>query len=144
MKRRSLEFRECASQPKAHKPILIEGYTPEEILGLPPEQFKTFVFTGKPLVFKAGSAQFLGEFDLRDNRLVIELAHIDGGGEGALSTIAVLAEKYALLNNLEAVEWIVHAVRCANPKCPCGEASCLGTAGRLPSVDVINLLHGGS
>jgi hypothetical protein len=53
------------------KPILIEGYTAEEILGLPPEQFKTFVFTGKPLVFKAGSAQILGEFDLRDNRLVI-------------------------------------------------------------------------
>jgi len=97
------------------KPILIEGYTPEDILGLPPEQFKTFVFTGKPLVFKAGSAQILGEFDLRDNRLVIELAHIDGGGEGALPTIAVLAEKYARLNNLEAVEWIVHAVRCANP-----------------------------
>jgi hypothetical protein len=27
------------------------------------------VFTGKPLVFKAGSAQILGEFDLRDNRV---------------------------------------------------------------------------
>ncbi len=27
------------------KPILIEGYTPEEILGLPPEQFKTFPLT---------------------------------------------------------------------------------------------------
>jgi len=97
------------------KPILIEGYTPEEILSLPPEQLKTFVFTGKPLVFKAGSAQILGEFSLRDNRLVIELAHIDGGGEGALPTIAVLAEKYAQLNHLAAVEWIVHAVRCANP-----------------------------
>jgi hypothetical protein len=33
------------------------------------------------------------------------------GGEGALPTIAVLAEKYARLNNLAAVEWIVHAVR---------------------------------
>jgi len=84
-------------------------------VGLPPEQLKNFVFTGKPLVFKAGSAQILGEFTLRDNQLVIELAHIDGGGEGALPTIAVLAEKYARLNNLEAVEWIVHAVRCANP-----------------------------
>jgi hypothetical protein len=97
------------------KPILIEGYTPEEILGLPPEQLKNFVFTEKPLVFKAGSAQILGEFTLRDNRLVIELAHIDGGGEGALPTIAVLAEKYARLNNLAAVEWIVHTVRCVNP-----------------------------
>jgi len=33
-----------------------------------PKAYKTFVFTGKPLVFKAGSAQILGEFDLRDNR----------------------------------------------------------------------------
>jgi hypothetical protein len=43
------------------KPILIEGYTPQEILGLPPEQFNNFVFTGNPLVFKAGSAQILVE-----------------------------------------------------------------------------------
>jgi hypothetical protein len=54
------------------KPILIEGYTSEEILGLPPNQLKNFVFIGKPLVFKTGSAQILGEFTLRDNRLVIE------------------------------------------------------------------------
>jgi len=97
------------------KQILIEGYTPEEILNLPPEQLKEFVFTGKPLVFKTGSAQLLGEFILQDNRLVIELAHIDGGGEGALPTIAVLAEKYARQNNLAAVEWIVHAINCAQP-----------------------------
>ena len=99
----------------AKNPILIEGYSSEEILGLPPEQLKAFVFTGKPLVFKTGSAQILGEFTLRVDRLMIELAHIDGGGEGALPTIAVLAEKYAGQNNLAAVEWIVHAVHCANP-----------------------------
>ncbi|HEU0179940.1 MAG TPA: hypothetical protein VFV58_37375 [Blastocatellia bacterium] len=45
----------------------------------------------------------------------LELAHIEGGGEGALPTIAALAEKYAWQNNLMAVEWIVHAVDCANP-----------------------------
>ena len=84
-------------------------------MGLPPEQLKDFVFTGKPLVFKTGSAQLLGEFVLRENRLVIELAHIDGGGEGALPTIAVLAERYARQNNLAAVEWIVHAINCAYP-----------------------------
>ena len=99
----------------ATKPILIEGYSPEEILGLPPEQLKDFVFTGKPLVFKIGSAQLLGEFSLRENRLVIELAHIDGGGEGALPTIAVLADKYARQNNLVGVDWVVHALNCANP-----------------------------
>jgi hypothetical protein len=97
------------------KQILVEGYTSEDILDLPPDQLKDFVFTGKPMVFKVGSAQLLGTFTLIDNRLVIELAHIDGGGEGALPTISVLAEKYARQNNLMAVEWIVHAVHCANP-----------------------------
>jgi hypothetical protein len=95
--------------------ILIEGYTPEEILALSPQQLKGFVFSGKPLVFKVGTAQILGEFSLQDNSLIIELAQIEGGGEGALPTIAALAEKYARHNNLEAVEWIVHAIHCANP-----------------------------
>jgi hypothetical protein len=99
----------------ATKPILIEGYSPEEILGLPPEQLKDFVFTGKPLVFKIGSAHLLGEFLLRENRLVIELAHIDGGGEGALPTLAALADKYARQNNLVGADWVVHALNCANP-----------------------------
>lgn len=97
------------------KPILIESYTPEEILALPPADLRDFLFTGKPLIFKVGSAQLLGEFRLQENRLVIELAHIDGGGEGALPTIAVLAEKYAKQNNLMGVEWVVHAINCANP-----------------------------
>jgi hypothetical protein len=52
------------------KSILIEGYTQEEILSLPPEQLKSFVFTGKPLVFKAGSAQILGEFAVMDRRSI--------------------------------------------------------------------------
>jgi len=84
-------------------------------LALPPADLRDFLFTGKPLIFKVGSAQLLGEFRLQENRLVIELAHIDGGGEGALPTIAVLAEKYAKQNNLMGVEWVVHAINCANP-----------------------------
>lgn len=95
--------------------ILIEGYTPEEILALSPQQLKGFVFSGKPLVFKVGTAQILGEFSIQDNSLIIELAQIEGGGEGALPAIAALAERYARHNNLEAVEWIVHAINCANP-----------------------------
>lgn len=95
--------------------ILIEGYTPEEILALSPQQLKGFVFSGKPLVFQVGTAQILGEFSLQNNSLIIELAQIDGGGEGALPTIAALAERYARQNNLEAVEWVVHAIHCANP-----------------------------
>lgn len=52
---------------------------------------------------------------MEGNRLRIELAQIEGGGEGALLGLGALARRFALLNGLSAVEWIVHAVRCAKP-----------------------------
>jgi hypothetical protein len=97
------------------KKILIEGYAPEEILSLPDEQIEAFVFAGTPLIFKAGSAEILGEFRLREDRLTVELAQIEGGGEGVLPTLAALAERFAQRRGLDQVEWIVHAVNCANP-----------------------------
>jgi hypothetical protein len=100
--------------PEAKK-ILVEGYTPEEILNLPDEQIAAFVFAGKPLVFKAGSAEILGEFRLQADRLTVELAQIEGGGEGVLQTLSALAERYAQRHGLNQVEWIVHAVNCAKP-----------------------------
>ena len=99
----------------SNKHILIEGYSPEEILALPNAQIEAFVFADAPLVFKAGSAEVLGEFRLLADRLVVELAHIDGGGEGVLPTLWVLTERYAALRGLHCVEWIVHAVNCAKP-----------------------------
>jgi hypothetical protein len=97
------------------KKILIEGYAPEEILSLPDEQIEAFVFAWKPLIFKAGSAEILGEFRLQSDRLTVELAQIEGGGEGVLSTLVALAERYAQSRGLNQVEWIVHAVNCAKP-----------------------------
>jgi len=97
------------------KRILIEGYTPEEILSLPDEQIESFIFAGAPLIFKAGSAEILGEFRLQADRLTVELAQIEGGGEGVLPTLAALAERYAQRRGLNQVEWIVHSVNCAKP-----------------------------
>lgn len=98
-----------------HRQLLIEGYTPESILQLSDEELRAFVFTNEPLVFQAGSAQVLGQFQVKANRLVVELAQIDGGGEGILQTIWLLAERYARNRGLASVEWIVHAVHCAQP-----------------------------
>lgn len=97
------------------KKILIEGYAPEEILSLPDEQIEAFVFAGTPLIFKAGSAEILGEFRLEADRLKVELAQIEGGGEGVLTTLAALAERFAQGRGLNHVEWVVHAVDCAKP-----------------------------
>ena len=95
--------------------IDIEGYLPEQILDLSDEEFEALVFNGKPIVFRAGSAEVLGEFRIAHARLIIELAQIEGGGEGVLPVIAALSRKYARRRELSEVEWIVHALNCAQP-----------------------------
>jgi len=95
--------------------ILIEGYTPDEILSFSNEQIDVFVFAGEPVVFKIGSATILGEFRRSADTLTLELAQIDGGGEGVLPALWSLASRYARANGLARVEWIVHAITCAKP-----------------------------
>jgi hypothetical protein len=97
------------------KQINIEGYTPDEILRLPDEQLDALVLVGEPLVFRAGSAEILGEFKITDGNLIVELAQINGGGEGVLPVLTSLAQKYAKKRGLKKVEWIVHALNCVEP-----------------------------
>ena len=95
--------------------IKIEGYLPEQILNLSDEEFEGIIFVEKPIVFHIGSAEVLGEFKLKDEKLIIELAQIEGGGEGILPTIASLSRKYAKNKKIKEIEWIVHALNCAKP-----------------------------
>jgi hypothetical protein len=95
--------------------ILIEGYTTEEILALPNDELHAIVLRDEPLVFKAGTANLLGRFKVEGTALIMELAHVDGGGEGALPTLAALANRYAIREKLTCIEWRVHAVHCAKP-----------------------------
>ncbi|MEN3328043.1 MAG: hypothetical protein V7638_2850 [Acidobacteriota bacterium] len=95
--------------------IEFEGYSADEILNLPDEQVDEFVLCGRPIVFRAGSAEILGEFKINDRSLIVELAQIDGGGEGILPTLTSLAQRYATKRGLTKVEWIVHALNCAEP-----------------------------
>ena len=95
--------------------VLFEGLSEQEILNLPQEELEALILLGEPLVFRAGSAVLLGSFKIASDRLVIELAQIEGGGEGVLVSLASLAKRYAGLRKLSGVEWIVHAVSCAKP-----------------------------
>ncbi len=95
-------------------PILIDGLTPDEILALPEDHIAALVAVG-PIVFRAGSASILGQVHLKSDRLVVELAQIDGGGEGVLPTLWLLAERYARIRGLPVVDWVVHAINCARP-----------------------------
>ncbi len=95
--------------------ILIEGYSPEELLRALEGENEALVFSGQPLVFKLGSANVLGQFAITDSTLVLELAQIDGGGEGILPVLASLSERFARKRGLRTIEWLVYAVHCANP-----------------------------
>lgn len=74
-----------------------------------------YITPGEPLVFRAGSAEILGRFWVEDTALVLELAQIDGGGEGVLLAMAALAERYARREGLTALDMRVHAIHCAQP-----------------------------
>ena len=49
------------------------------------------------------------------DRLVAEIAHVGGGGEGVLPLLVSLCERYCRTHAIAELEWIVHAVACANP-----------------------------
>lgn len=95
--------------------IEISGFTSAEILGLPDADLAELVFCEEPVLFRIGSAEVLGEFRLAPDTVVLELATIDGGGEGVLPILSALARRYARSRGLARVEWIVHAVHCAKP-----------------------------
>ena len=105
----------CEVISLSYRQVKFEGLTEEEILDLPKDTVEALILIGEPIVFRAGSATILGSFRLRSDRLVIELAQIEGGGEGVLTSLASLAKRYAKLNGLANIEWIVHAVYCAKP-----------------------------
>ncbi len=98
-----------------NKEITIEGYSVDELLSLTELEVEHLAFNNKPITFRVGSAEILGQFNISADGLVVELAHIDGGGEGVLTTIWSLAEQFARKLRLRKVEWIVDAVHCANP-----------------------------
>ena len=95
--------------------LLFEGFRQDEILNLPKETVERLILLGEPLVFRVGSAVLLGSFKIHSDRLVVELAQIEGGGDGVLVSLASLSRRYAKLHDLVGVEWIVHAVSCAKP-----------------------------
>ncbi|MEO0323523.1 MAG: hypothetical protein AAF447_11245 [Myxococcota bacterium] len=93
----------------------IEGLAPEELLALPDEELRALVLTGEALSFRMGSGEVLGRFAREGTGLTVELAHIDGGGEGVLPTLTLLIRRYAVRSGVERIAWRVHAVHCANP-----------------------------
>lgn len=63
----------------SRRQVKFEGLTEEEILDLPKDTVDALILIGEPIVFRAGSATILGSFRLGSDRLIIELAQIEGG-----------------------------------------------------------------
>lgn len=95
--------------------IDFEGMTTDQVLAMPSRDLESLVFFGEPISFRAGTATILGQFRRSGDRLLLELAQIEGGGEGVLPALSALAERYARREGLSKIEWIVHAITCAHP-----------------------------
>ena len=93
----------------------IEGVTVREILDWPEYYFDELVLLDDPIVVQIGSTEVLGQFSLKNQILVVELAQIDGGGEGVLRSISVVAQHIAKIKKAKRIDCIVYATNCAVP-----------------------------
>ncbi|MEZ5304768.1 MAG: hypothetical protein R3F11_29595 [Verrucomicrobiales bacterium] len=73
----------------------IDGLSAEDWLRLSEADQDQLIFAGDPIVFSAGTAEVLGQFSLTRETLTVELAQIEGGGEGVLPALWGLAERFA-------------------------------------------------
>ena len=95
--------------------VKIEGHSLDELLALPVEDLDTLVLAGRPIVARVGTAEVLAECRRAGDALVVDLAQIDGGGEGALPALTAFVERYARSRGYVEVRWAVRATNCAKP-----------------------------
>jgi hypothetical protein len=95
--------------------ILIEGMSAQELLSLPTAELDALLLGPERIVFSVGTAEVLGSFRVQKHSLTVELGHIDGGGEGVLRALYLMATRFAKDRGLLQVEWLVHAVSCPRP-----------------------------
>ena len=93
----------------------IEGLSPEALKALPTDDLEALLAFGRPITFRMGTATVLAEFNKNDGDLLVNLAHIDGGGEGVLASLWKLIASYARERGYHGLVWNVHALTCANP-----------------------------
>ena len=97
------------------KSFNIEGESIKEILAWPEHYFDELVLIDDPIVLNIGTAEVLGQFAIKDDVLVVELAQIDGGGEGVLPAISRIAKRVAKMKSIKTIDCVVHAINCAKP-----------------------------
>jgi len=95
--------------------IQIEGVPLEALRALPLHDQDELLSFSKPISFTMGSATILAEFNRNGDELVVNLAHIDGGGEGVLLILWKAMKIYASERDYRSIRWNVHALTCPKP-----------------------------
>jgi hypothetical protein len=95
--------------------ITIEGYLTPEWAAMADEVVDDAILTGEPIVFRTGTAEVLAQARVNASQLAVEVAHVDGGGEGVMLALRQVAKSIARRRGLAAVEWLVYAAHCAVP-----------------------------
>ena len=93
----------------------IEGISLKALKALPKDEQDALLAFGRPITFRIGTANVLAEFNRSDRELIVNLAHIDGGGEGVLILLWKVVQNYASDRGYISVQWHVHALTCARP-----------------------------
>ena len=93
----------------------IEGLSLDALKALDPSDLDGLLAFGRPITFRMGTATILAGFDRIDEDLCVNLAHIDGGGEGVLLSLWKLIALYARERNYPCICWNAHALTCASP-----------------------------
>ena len=100
---------------QARTPVEIEGVTLGQLRAMPAAEQDELLAFGRPVSFDMGSATILAEFNREGGELIVNLAHVDGGGEGVLGLLWKLVQNYAAGRDYASIRWNVHALTCANP-----------------------------
>lgn len=93
----------------------IEGLSLKQLRSLPKGEVDVLLAFGRPIAFRIGSAHILAEFNRVGDDLEVNLAHVDGGGEGVLVVLWKAVEAYAADRGVPAIQWNVYALTCARP-----------------------------
>ena len=97
------------------KQLLIEGFLPDELPESLGPALEAEVVNGRPLVARVGTAEILFSLVIDGDLLRAEFAHVDGGGEGVLSTLLAVVVRLARRRGATEIEWLVFATNCARP-----------------------------
>ena len=95
--------------------IEIEGVSLQALRMLPRPDQDALLSFARPISFTMGTGTVLAEFNRDGPELIVNLAHIDGGGEGVLLILWRAVRAYAAERGYRSIRWNVHALTCAKP-----------------------------